>query len=306
MCSIKPCDNIPPSEILPAKNRDYVSRDSRRCSQVHPPFHINEHTHPFGICNPKFQCFLNSVLQLIFSIFRTKTYTFEFNSSTEGIILKCLWETAHNARNSKDVDALKFRLVHYDIFYNGQIQQDSSECLMMLIDIISKGSMPDSASTITPTGVSLSDLLFSFMFEKYITCEMCKLKSPTFESSSVLYITPTNTPTMQDLILQGMQQKLLKSCSRCNKNTWHVESKHILQPPKYLVVNVKRFKYINNIIHKDRCSIPMDMIVMLGPHRFSLQATIDHHGPSIHSGHYTASFNCCKKNLLQRQENYGV
>ena len=25
-----------------------------------------------------------------------------------------------------------------------------------------------------------------------------------------------------------------------------------------------------------------------------LRATIDHHGPSIHSGHYTASINCCK------------
>ena len=92
-----------------------------------------------------------------------------------------------------------------------------------------------------------------------------------------------------------MQQKLLKSCSRCNKNTWHVESNHILQPPKYLIVIVKRFTYINNIIHKDRCSIPMDMTVMLGPHKFSLRATIDHHGPTMHSGHYTASVNCCKK-----------
>ena len=31
------------------------------------------------------------------------------------------------------------------------------------------------------------------------------------------------------------------------------------------------------------------------PLKFSLQATIDHHGPSIHFGHYTASINCCKK-----------
>ena len=41
--------------------------------------------------------------------------------------------------------------------------------------------------------------------------------------------------------------------------------------------------------------IPMDTTVRLGPLKFSLQATIDHHGPSIHSGHYTASINCCKK-----------
>ena len=47
--------------------------------------------------------------------------------------------------------------------------------------------------------------------------------------------------------------------------------------------------------------------VRLGPLKFSLRATINHHGPSIHSGHYTASINCCKKPiLLQRSHNYGV
>ena len=35
--------------------------------------------------------------------------------------------------------------------------------------------------------------------------------------------------------------------------------------------------------------------IMLGPLKFSLCATIDHHKSSIHSGHYTASINCCKK-----------
>ena len=48
-------------------------------------------------------------------------------------------------------------------------------------------------------------------------------------------------------------------------------------------------------VTKDRCSIPMDTTVRLGLLKFTLRATIDHHGPSIHSGHYTASINCCKK-----------
>ena len=42
----------------------------------------------------------------------------------------------------------------------------------------------------------------------------------------------------------------------------------------------------------------MDTTVRLGPLKFSLRATIDHHGPSIHSGHYTASINCCKKHSI--------
>ena len=158
-----------------------------------------------------------------------------------------------------------------------------------------KGSMPNSSSTTSPVGASLSDLLFSFVLEKYIVCEVCGLRSPSFESSSVLHISPTDTPSMQNLILEGLQQKLQKSCSRCNKNTQHIESSYILQPPKYLLPFVNRFRYLNNNIIKDRCPIPLDATVMLGPLKFNLQATIDHHGPSIDSGHYTASINCCKK-----------
>ena len=306
-CSIILDKNTPPSEFLPDYNTVYTSVDTRVFSKSHPLPLIIEHKHPFGLKNPKFQCFFNSVLQLIFSIFRNNSYTSPFNSSTEGTLLKCLLQTAHNACNSKDVDALKFQLVRRDIFYNGQIQQDSTECLLMLINIIDKGSMPDSSSTTCPMGASLSDLLFSFVLEKYIVCEVCGLRSPSFESSSVLHISPTDTPSMQNLILEGLQQKLQKSCSRCNKNTRHIESGYILQPPKYLLLFVNRFRYLNNNIIKDRCPIPLDATVMLGPLKFNLQATIDHHGPSIDSGHYTASINCCKKNiLLQRSQNYGV
>ena len=53
--------------------------------------------------------------------------------------------------------------------------------------------------------------------------------------------------------------------------------------------------YINNNVTIDRCSIPMNTTVRLGPLKCSLRATIYHHGPSIHSGHFTASINCCQK-----------
>ena len=39
----------------------------------------------------------------------------------------------------------------------------------------------------------------------------------------------------------------------------------------------------------------MDKTAMLGPLKFILRAAIDHHGPSKHSGHYTASINYCRK-----------
>ena len=297
-CSTIPCENIPPSAPTGDEqiNNIHVSRDVPKSRQLVLPYSLNIHIHPFGIVNPKNHCYLNSVIQSLLPILRTISYDFQFYSSTEGTLSKYMLETAYNAYSSTDVDVLKFQLVQYNQFYDGKNQQDSSECLLMLIEIINKGSVPYYGSHVSnSTGVSLSDILFSFMLEKYIVCNVCGLRSPSIESSGVLYISPTHTSSMQELIMQGLQQKLEKSCFRCNKNTWHVESNHILQPPNYLIIVVNRFRYINNQFAKDKCSIPMDMTVVLGYHKFSLQATIDHHGPSIYSGHYTTSVNCCNR-----------
>ena len=126
------------------------------------PFYFEHAYHPFGIINPPNHCHTNSVIQLLFSILRTISHNFQFNSSTEGSISKFLFEIAHTASSSTDVDALKLRLVHYDKFYSGEQQEDAPECLMMRIELINKGSVPYCGSNDNnSTGVSLSEILFS-------------------------------------------------------------------------------------------------------------------------------------------------
>ena len=83
----------------------------------------------------------------------------------------------------------------------------------------------------------------------------------------------TFTSSMQESMIQGMQQILEYSCFRCETNTWHVESKYIFQPLKYVIIIVNRFRDINNNVTKGRYSIPMDKAVVLGLHKFSLHAT---------------------------------
>ena len=119
--------------------------------------------------------------------------------------------------------------------------------------------------------------------------------------------TETTLLILERNLCQTTLPVLVKSMTSVFGTSRHIESSYILQPPKYLLLFVNRFRYLTNNIIKDRCPIPLDTTVMLGPLKFNLQATIDHHGPSIDSGHYTASINCCKKNiLLQRSQNYGV
>ena len=98
---------------------------------------------------------------------------------------------------------------------------------------------------------------------------------------------------MQELILQDHKENIFKTCSRCKKDTWHVISKHLLQPPNYLIVTVNRSICLNNTITKNKSIIPLDLNITLGPYKFSLLATVDQHGNSLNSGHYTASVNCC-------------
>ena len=62
---------------------------------------------------------------------------------------------------------------------------------------------------------------------------VCVLKSTDMSLICQQIYTPTYTSSMQELIMQGMQQKLEKSCFRCKKNTWHVEFNYILQPLEY-------------------------------------------------------------------------
>ena len=47
-----------------------------------------------------------------------------------------------------------------------------SQCLLMLINVIHKGSLPDSSLTTYPMGAPLSDILLSFVLEK-IYCLRC-------------------------------------------------------------------------------------------------------------------------------------
>ena len=81
-----------------------------------------------------------------------------------------------------------------------------------------------------------------------------------------------------------------------------MESNYFLPPPKNVIITVNPFRYINNNFTK--ICVPY-LWIWLWSYKFILQATIDHQGPSMYSGHHTTS-TVAKNILWQFQQNYGV
>ena len=177
--------------------------------------------HPSGIRNPKNHCYSNAVLQYLFCVLITIDHNWNFKSSIEGPISKCLLDTTHNAPGYHGVDELKPKLSKYSNFENEETLRDSFECILLLMDIMDKGCVPNSTDGYMASSYrdSLSALLPSFVLEKNIVCAVCGLRSPSFEFINILYISPTNNASMQELVMQDQdhKQKLYKTCSQCKK-----------------------------------------------------------------------------------------
>ena len=213
----------------------------------------------------------------------------------EGKISECLFDIAHKTSSAQEVETVKLKLSTCNSFFTGETQYGACECLMLLTEIMDKGfGLCLTNDNISSKG-SFSELLFSFVLEKYIICDICTVKSPAFETTSLLYVTPIDCTSMQELLMQEQKQKMYKTCSCCGRDTWYIESKQLLQPPKYLIIIVNRITYWNSRITKNKSRMPLDLYIKLGLYKFSLEASVDHRGYSMNSGHYTASINCCGK-----------
>ena len=86
------------------------------------------------------------------------------------------------------------------------IVEDATGFLLIIKDLIDEDWMPCSASnnkfvTVSSKGATLCNLLFPVILQAQRACDVCGLRPPSFESSSVSYAIPTNIASMQKLIM---------------------------------------------------------------------------------------------------------
>ena len=142
--------------------------------------------------------------------------------------------------------------------------------------------IPLASSVCMGTWMQVCKVAYMHVFMRVCLCHIPRtVKYPAFETTSLLYVTPTDCTPMQELLMQEHKQKLYKTCSCCRRDSWHIESKHILQPPKYLIIIVNRITYSNNRITENKSRMLLDLYIKIGPYKFPLQASVDHQGYSM-------------------------
>ena len=82
----------------------------------------SSHVYHFGIKDPKNHCFVNVILQIIYSVLRSTHQKIYINNCVEGKISECLFDTAHKTRSAQEVETLKLQLSTYNSFFTGEIQ----------------------------------------------------------------------------------------------------------------------------------------------------------------------------------------
>ena len=109
-----------------------------------PKLTSSSHVHPFGIKNTKNHCFINVILQLIYSVLRSTQQKIHINNCVEGKILERLFDTARVATLWPGQNSLPFPnlfLTHAPIFPTNEMHsaifsiQSMIECSMTCIHV---------------------------------------------------------------------------------------------------------------------------------------------------------------------------
>ena len=221
--------------------------------------HVSLYQSPLGLTNPSNHCYLNSVLQIIIHILKTNNWE-KFNNNIEGDILrKILHISCLSTPSRSAILELKDSLKAYNNLFSGSNQQDACECLMAIMDIAHIGTkyylVPDDDDD--DSAISLTNSMFMSIFQKLFACRICGHSGSSQWQSRLLNIFPVQNCSIEQMILHNMSQLVHKHCDMCHRNTEHNEIMKWICLPKYLILNVNRFAYVDGRTIKRNIEVPI-------------------------------------------------
>ena len=231
-------------------------------------------------------CYLNAGLQLLIRNFDLCKIIIKYSNKSEILnkLSNIILEYYDDNTNTIDPYEIKKILENRQIIFNGFTQQDSTEFIILLLNIIDeeiKNCDPDSSELENIFGLNLNVIIKC----KFIECLQIKDIS---EKNILLILDITdNCYTLDDCYRKFKSKNILDKdnqyfCEKCNTKRIASKRYQVINWPNYLLIYLKRFNQVGTRILKQSKSIEIPMIWR---HNMHLTGAVIHYG-STSSGHY--------------------
>ena len=282
-----------------------------------------------GIENMGNMCYVNAIIQLLrtcqeWNIFCLTNSIESFNDKKAVLAYKDIVATIWSAYRPAYVRPLAFIYEIKNIVQNTpyamfgtHMQQDGHEYLSFLLDrfheelkvpteLILPNQNEDKMMTIAETAwnhfllkhTSVVVDTFFGMLRKTVICSNCNNRTYQWELFNSLKI-PCEGDTLHEWLRKEVNEVTdidAYKCDTCNERHPAKKYSHIWKMPKHLFILIDRFQY-NNMKNMTTCPL-VDTLSFKQFYAeevqtdtiYELCGIVDHHGPHIHSGHYTSQF----------------
>ena len=252
------------------------------------------HFIPQSLSNPKNHCYINSCLQVFYRILLHFNEDIHFNNNAEGCLVKSLVDSIYSD-SSDSLSCVKQQLARYNRFFSGFYQQDVTECVGLLMDILHLGtkenllSLPSSSDAEDDQFIhSLTKRLFLFNLKHHVQCLKCRLISVSYSESRSYILYPSNNCSIEEILEKSVHSIFDKTCRCCDTITKHEELLTFEHPPEILVFIISRFNS-NMVNDKNRDGVKVSEVINVSSCSYRRIGSIHHHGTTISSGHYTSN-----------------
>ena len=259
----------------------------------------------FGIYNPRFQCFMNTVLQCLFSF---DSFVSRVEKDAPGPISRSLNSAVKEGRLMRGQDGYVTCQTLPAIFsktFPGYKQHDAPEFCRALLDRLNEEfpknpSIPARAK-LNACSASWESFRSQFspiisdeflgMLCSTVSCLSCGNESYSYEPFTMLMLELTRR--LETSISEFLKEEVISNykCEKCRKNTKIKKCFQLNKLPKCLLIQLKRFRYSTvpvKLENKCEFGLALSVIDQEGEfYKYELVAVGVHLG-SVLGGHYFA------------------
>lgn len=201
----------------------------------------------FGLENPRFQCYLNTVLQCLLSLTDLLFYISTLNSNSQ---LLSFLSSAFQAKSSKTQSA-KALVSMFRQKFPPSAQHDAPEFFRSLLERLNT-ELGDNHKPLGTDAWSVAKSKYSKgisdnilgLFCSTVECLACRTKSYLYEPFTMLILSVQDT--IEEAILSFKAKEGIKAqykCEKCRAKKDIIKFYTFSVLPKYLIVQLKRFKW---------------------------------------------------------------